>query len=55
MFLLEKDLVEKAAATKIIEYSPLGKELKAHTDISRKPYQALDKIYETNKTINKKH
>ena len=49
MFLLEKDLVEKAATTKIIEYSPLGKELKAYTDISRKPYQAWDKIYETNK------
>ena len=28
----EKDLLEKAAALKIFEYSPLGKELKAQTE-----------------------
>ena len=33
--LLEKDLSEKAATMKRFEYSPLGKELKAQTDIAK--------------------
>ena len=32
----EKDFIEKAATIKIFEYSLLGKELKAHTDIAKK-------------------
>ena len=32
----EKDLLEKAATMKIFEYLPLGKELKAPTDIGKK-------------------
>ena len=38
----EKDLLEKAATMKRFEYSPLGKELKAQTDIAKKQYQKLD-------------
>ena len=34
----EQDLLEKAATTKRFEYSPLGKELKAQTDIVKKQY-----------------
>ena len=30
---------------KRFEYSPLGKELKARTDISKKQYQVLDKAF----------
>ena len=31
-----KDLLEKAVTIKRLEYSPLGKELKAQTDIAKK-------------------
>ena len=41
----EKDLQEKAAKIKRFEYSPLGEELKAQTDIVKKQYQGLNKIY----------
>ena len=34
----EKDLQEKAAALKRFEYSPLGKELKAQTNVVEKQY-----------------
>ena len=44
----EKDLLEKAATMNRFEYSPLGKELKAQTDIAKK------KSYENDKTISKK-
>ena len=40
--LLEKDLLGKTAALKRFKYSPLGKELKAQTDIVKKQYQKLD-------------
>ena len=50
----EKDLLEKAATMKRFEYSRLGKELKAQTDIAKKQYQTLHKSYENDKTINKK-
>ena len=32
----EKDLLEKAVGLKRFKYSPLGKELKAETDIAKK-------------------
>ena len=47
--LLEKDLLEKAATTKTFEYLPLGKELKAQTDIAKEQYQGLDKDFISNK------
>ena len=37
----EKDLREEATTTKISEYSPLGKELKAPTDIGIDQYKFL--------------
>ena len=40
--LREKGLLEKAAALKRFEYLPLGKELKAQTDIAKKQHQKLD-------------
>ena len=43
----KKDLLEKTATIKRFEYSPLGKELKAQTDIAKKQYQTLDIIYES--------
>ena len=43
--LSEKELLEKDATMKRFEYSPLGKELKAQTDIVKKQYQGLNKIY----------
>ena len=39
---------------KRFEYSPLGKELKAQTDIAKKLYQKLDDTDEFDETINKK-
>ena len=53
MFYQEKKLLEKAATMKKSEYSPLGKKLKVPTDIAKKQYQRLDKIYEFDETINK--
>ena len=38
----EKDFLEKAFALERSEYLPLGKELKAQTDIVMKQYQKLD-------------
>ena len=40
-----KDLIEKAAAIKIFEYSPLGKELKKYTSAADKQYQGLNKFF----------
>ena len=45
----EKDLLEKTAAIKIFEYSPLGKELKKQTSIAEKQYQIFDNAFESNK------
>ena len=42
-------MLEKAAAMKRFEYSPLGKELKAQTCDEEKQYQKLDKVFESNK------
>ena len=47
--LLKKDLLEKAATMKTFGYSPLGKTLKAQTDIAKKQYQGLDKVFISNK------
>ena len=47
--LSKNDLLEKAATFKRFEYSPLGKELKAQTDIAKKQYHGLDKAYISNK------
>ena len=47
--LLEKGLLEKGAAIKRFEVSPLGKELKAQTSAAEKQYQKLDKVFESNK------
>ena len=44
----EKELVEKAAALKRFEYSPLGKELKAQNSAAEKWYRKLDKVFESN-------
>ena len=41
--LSEKGLLEKAAAIKRFEYSPLSRELKKQIDIAKKQYQRLDK------------
>ena len=49
----EKDLVEKAATMKRFKYSPLGKELKAQTDIAKTLYQKLDDTFEFDKIIKK--
>ena len=49
----EKDVLEKAATLKRFEYSPLGKELKALTDITEKQYQKLRDTYEFDKIIKK--
>ena len=46
----EKDLLEKVATLlKRFEYSPLGKELKAQTDIAKKQRKGLDKAFISNK------
>ena len=50
----EQELVEKAATMKRFKHLPLGKESKVQTDIAKKQYQTLYKIYEIDETINKK-
>ena len=49
----EKDLLEKTATMKRFKYWPLGKELKAQTDIVKKQYQKLDDDYELDNIIKK--
>ena len=41
----EKDLLEKAAALKRFEYSPLDKELKPYTSVAEKQYQGLNNLF----------
>ena len=53
--LAQKDLPEKAATMKRFEFSPLGKKLKAQTDIAKKQYQKLDNTYEFDKIIKKEN
>ena len=47
--LLENVLLEKAAANKKIEYSPLGKELKKQTSVTEKQYQEVNKPFKSDK------
>ena len=51
----EKNLLDKAATMKRFEYLPLGKELKAKTDIAKKKkkHKKLDDTYELDKIIKK--
>ena len=49
----EEDLLEKAAALKRFEFSPLGKELKAQISAAEKQCQKLDKVFESNKKEEK--
>ena len=54
MFYQKKNLLEKAVALKRFKYSPLGKELKAETDIAKKKqFQKLDDTFEFDKLITK--
>ena len=53
MYYQKNDLLEKATVLKKFEYSPLDKELKAQTSAAEKQYQKLDKVFESNKKINK--
>ena len=45
MFYQKKDLLEKAAAIKRFEYSPLGKEFKAQTDIAKKTLSKIRQYF----------
>ena len=38
-------MLEKAAAMKRFQYSPLGKEVKKQTSVAEKQYQEIDKIF----------
>ena len=49
----EKELLEKATTIKRFEYSPLGKELEAQSDIAKKQNKKLDNTYEFDKIIKK--
>ena len=44
---------EKRNSIKRFDYSPLGKELKAKTDISKKQYQKLDNTCDSDKITKK--
>ena len=48
-----KKTLGKVATIKRFEYSPLGSELEKQTDIAKKHYQKLDKVYEFDEAINK--
>ena len=50
-----KDLLEKAAALKRFEYSPLGRELKRQTSVAEKQYQKLDNTYKSDKITKKEN
>ena len=45
----QKDFLEKAAATKRLEYSLLGKKLKKQTSVAEEQYQKWDSAFECNK------
>ena len=49
----EKDLLEIAASIKRFEYSLLGIELKAQTDIAKKQYQKPDNTFKFDKNVKK--
>ena len=41
-------MLEKAVTIKRVDYSPLGKELTAQTDLAKKEYQGLGKAFISN-------
>ena len=43
--LTKKDLLKEASALKKLEYSPLGKELTAQTNVVEKQYQVFSKLF----------
>ena len=45
----EKDLLEKTAALKRFEYSPIGSELEKQTSVGEKQYQGLNKLFQSDK------
>ena len=47
-------MLEKAAAVKRFEHTPLGKELKKQTSVAEKQYQKLDNTFESNKNEENK-
>ena len=49
----ETGLLEKIATIEIFQYSPLGKELKAHANIAKKQSHKSDNIYKFDKIIEK--
>ena len=49
----EKDLIKKSATIKRFHYFPLGKELKAQTEIAKNQCQKLDGTFEFDKIIKK--
>ena len=49
--LQKKRWLEKSATIKIFKYCPLGKELKARTDIPKIQYQKLDDTFDFDKII----
>ena len=49
----EKRLLEKAATMERFEYSPLEKESKAQTNITKKHYQKLDHTFDFDRIIKK--
>ena len=55
MFYQKKDLLEKAATMKRFEYSPLEKESKAQTNITKKHYQKLYHTFDFDRIIKKKN
>ena len=57
--LSKRNLLERAAPIKRIEYSSISYELKKQTSVAKKQYQKLDNAFESNKkeedeTINKR-
>ena len=49
----EIKVLEKASSIKRFEYLPIGKELKAQTSATKKQYQKLDKVFESNEKEEK--
>ena len=46
-------MLEKAATMKRFEYLPLGRKLKAQSDIAKEQYEKLDDTYEFNRIFTK--
>ena len=48
-------MLEKAATMRRFEYYPLGKELKAETNLAKKQYQNSDNTFEFDEIIKKEN